>query len=99
MPQQIVKQLNGLYAIWSTVVDDFVMIDATPEDIIADRIERESGEIRRRVNNVIAELESGMGRPYHQFTMTFAECVAAIKERHGADAESLKLCRESGLTT
>lgn len=32
MPQHITKQPNGKYAIFSSVVDDFVVYDATPEE-------------------------------------------------------------------
>lgn len=30
MGQEIVKQSNGKFAVWSSIVDDFVMIDADP---------------------------------------------------------------------
>lgn len=90
MPKQIVKQPNGLYALWSTVVDDFVCVDATAEEIVAEFVEESTRQIQANVSRVIASLETG-GKPYHQFTRSFDECVAEIKERHGEDAESLQL--------
>ena len=34
MSYQVVKQPNGLFAIWSTAVDTFVLVNAFSEDII-----------------------------------------------------------------
>lgn len=99
MPQRIVKQPNGLYAIWSTVVDDFVLIDATRKEIVDHFWEHHSRrDIEDRVNRIADQLDA-VGMPYGQFTQTFEECVAEIKERHGQDAETLQICRESGLIT
>jgi len=36
--KRIVKQPDGKYAIWSTIVDDFVMTDASREDVIKEYI-------------------------------------------------------------
>lgn len=90
MANRIVQQPNGLYAIWSTVVDDFTMIDCTPEEIIDEWTEAERVRIVESVRKVIQQLKEG-GKPYFQFTETFDECVARIRELHGADAESLKM--------
>ena len=89
MGRQIIEQPNGLFAEFSSVVDDFVSLDNTVEELIAERIEHEAKEIRRRISSIVAELEAG-GKPYHQFTMTFDEAVEHIKELHGPDTESLK---------
>ena len=90
MTHQIVKQPNGLYAVWSTVVDDFILIDATPEDIIQDRIEESNEQIREGTMKTIEALERGE-KPYLQFTRTFVDCVRIIKRVHGKNAESLQL--------
>ena len=89
MGTQIVKQPNGKYALWSSIVDDFTLLDADANDIIESFVD----DFRRRctadVNRVIAELERG-GSPYHQFTKSFDDCLAIIKEVHGNDCESLR---------
>lgn len=90
MGRQIVKQPNGLYAQWSSVVDDFTLIDATKADMIADFVEAETARIHAQVSKVIETLESG-GKPYNQFTMTWEECLSSIREVHGNDTESLRL--------
>jgi hypothetical protein len=96
MARRIIKQPNGLYAEWSTIVDDFVSFDCTPEDIIQDWIENEAKEIRKRVEQVVKELDEG-GKPYFQFTDSFEDCIKRIKEVHGGDTESLSMVREAGL--
>ena len=79
---QIIKQPDGLYAVWSSVIDDFTLLDATPEEIIQQRIEDASQEIREGILNTIKELDAG-GKPSFQFTMSWDECLLTIKERHG----------------
>lgn len=34
MGRAIVEQPNGKYAVWSTVVDDFIILDATENEVI-----------------------------------------------------------------
>ena len=94
MGKQIVIQPNGMLALYSTVVDDFVCFDAD-EDEIADELiggmfERE----RKRVRDIVVDLRGG-GKPYHQFTKSFDECVQSIRDIHGGDTESLRMVLES----
>jgi len=95
MGEQIIKQPNGLYCIWSSVVDDIILINATPEDIINERIEVARQEITRSVIDTVTKLNNGE-RPYYQFTKTFEEAIECIKDIHGADTESLRLLKEGG---
>ena len=96
MSHQIIKQPNGLYAVFSSVVDDFILLDATPEDIIQDRVDDYRKQARRDVNRIVAELAQG-GKPYHQFTLSFEQAVKDIRRRHGKDAESLRMLRDGGV--
>ena len=89
MGTQIVKQPNGKYALWSSVVDDFTLLDADASDIIDSLVDDFRTRTVANVNRVIAELERG-GNPYLQFTKSFDECLAIIKELHGNDCESLR---------
>jgi len=93
MGQQIIKQPNGKYALWSYIVDDFVLLDATPEEIIKARIKTESRIIERSVMRVIEGLNYGE-EVYGRFTKTFEEAIKSIKERHGTNRESLKLIKK-----
>lgn len=82
MGQQIIKQPNRLYCIYSSIVDEFVITDATPQEIIGHWSQIEAEKIAAKVNDIVSELNSG-GKPYHQFTMTFEEAVELAKEVHG----------------
>lgn len=88
MGRQIIKQPNGLYAIWSTVVDHFVLYDATADEIVDEAI-RENSPTREGVLKVIEELNNG-GKPYYQFTMTFKEAIQTARRIHGKDDETLQ---------
>ena len=87
MANQIVKQPNGLYAIWSSVVDGFTSVDNIPEEIVEGWVADERKKIAATVSRVVAQLESG-DKPYFQFTMTFDECLDRMREIHGNESVS-----------
>ncbi len=84
MSHQIIKQPNGKYSIWSSIVDDFIMNNATPEEIIEYYIKRESEDIKERVNKTIDQLNNGE-KPYYNFTMKLEEALSTIKRIHGEE--------------
>lgn len=88
MGQQIIKQPNGKYAVFSSVVDGFVLLDATKQEVVEHFMESHRRDTERRVGEIVEQLESG-GQPYHQFTKTFDEAAAMHIENH-ADDESAK---------
>lgn len=96
MATRIVQQPNSKFAVWSTVVDDFTLIDATREELIEEFVKDSRAVITAHVDRVLADLANGR-MPYAQFTRTFAEHVQAIRIMHGPDAESLTLLRSCGI--
>lgn len=90
MGQQIVKQPDGLYAVWSSVVDSFISVNNTPAEIVEALVADERERIQNRVNHVISQLDKGE-TPYHQFTMTFDECVALMRDLHGDESTEVIL--------
>jgi len=54
--KQIIKQPNGKYLIFSSVVDNVIMYDATKEDIINEWVKESREKITRDVNNIIERL-------------------------------------------
>ena len=91
MGKQIVIQPSGKYAIWSSVVDDFVCVDCENEtEVIEYFLECERENIVCAVNDKIQRLKQGE-KPYNQFTKSFDECIEIIRELHGNNAESLQL--------
>ena len=47
MSREIVKQPNGLYCVFPSIVDDVIVYDATPEELIKFRIEEETETIKK----------------------------------------------------
>lgn len=82
MSWQIIKQPNGKYALWSSVVDNFVMYDATEQDIIDEFVDRERERVQRNVQEILDKIKAGE-KAYYQFTMSFDEAIETIRERHG----------------
>jgi hypothetical protein len=92
MGTQIVKQPDGKYAVWDSTVDNFVYICCTPEEIIEAWVIEAREDITRRVNSKVEKLNAG-GKPYYQFTQTWEECLADIKNIHG-ETEVANVLRE-----
>lgn len=89
MGTQIVKQPDGMYAIWSSTVDNFTAVDCKNAEEIADVLTLEfRQDCVAKATATIAKLDRGE-RPYCQFTMTFDECVKKIRDIHGNDADIL----------
>ena len=84
MGRQIIRQPDGRYAVWSSVVDDFVMHDVTAQEIEDDFALEAAEEAREGVREVVRALKQGK-RPYHQFTMTYDEAQALAR---GEDVKS-----------
>jgi len=82
MGRQIIEQPNGKYAIWSTIVDDFILEDITVEEYIEFRIQEETKQIKKDITEVVNKLKKGE-KPYYQFTMTYEEALKLKGEIHG----------------
>lgn len=74
MARQIVEQPNGLYAMWSTVIDDFIEINLTKEEYIEYRA-KEAYEDKKK------DLEEIFTKKINFKPMK--ECLRSIKEIHG----------------
>lgn len=95
MGRQIVKQPNGKYCLFSSVVDSVTYYNMSAEEIVEVWTEEAKKEYERKVKEVIEQLEAG-GKPYYQFTKTFDECIQTIKEVHGeAEGENVRTTIES----
>ena len=82
--EQIIKQPNGLYALFSSNVDNFTVYDATPEEIINIWLEEKTIEVTDKVTSIVEALKRNE-KPYYQFTLSFDEALATIKKVHGDD--------------
>ncbi|MGW2520422.1 hypothetical protein ACWC09_26105 [Streptomyces sp. NPDC001617] len=86
MGQQIIKQPDGRLAVFSSVVDAFVIVDATPEEILDWRAEEAAQQARERTQRELDKVLSGDPRAaYFQFALTWEE--AAKMDRESTEAE------------
>lgn len=80
MGKAIVPLPNGRYSIWSTIVDNFVAIDGTKEDVLEYFAEAAKKEALRSWNEVFeAYEEKGCGLGIRDYE----ECLGDIKVVHG----------------
>jgi len=87
MGKQIIRQPSGKYAVWSSIVDHFVVVGATPQEIENYYAEQvcSRAEAKEHVSETISRLDNG-GEPYHQFTKSWDEALAWIFCVHGGNS-------------
>lgn len=86
MSEQIIKQPDGRLAVFSSVTNTFIVVDATPEELVEWRAEEAADKARERTRAEIERVLSGKPRPYFQFTLTWEEAMRADRD-HDADGE------------
>lgn len=90
MGRQVIKQPDDKYAVWSSMVDNFILINCQEQDIVNFYCE----EYRRDLIPVIRDQIKAIDRnekPHFQFTMTWDEALDTIRDTHGsASVEELK---------
>ena len=84
MSRQIIKQHNGKYLIFSSVVDNITYYNCTKKEIIELWCDEERQEITKRVERRIENIENGI-KPFHQFNRTYDEVICLIGEIHGKE--------------
>lgn len=86
MGRQIIKQPNGKYCVFSSVVDNIIMYDATEKDIVKFLAKESIERIKEDVKNTIGALNN-CEKPYGQFTMNYKEMLNFISDVHGKKEE------------
>jgi hypothetical protein len=86
MGQQIIKQPDGKYALWSSIVGDFVALDCTPDDIYEIWLEEERQRIEEAVTTEIAKLNDPKAM-LRRTQMSWDEALAWRKENHEDDED------------
>ena len=85
MGYQIVKQPDGKFVLWSSYEDNFILADLTPDEIVEFFIKLESEKVRENVLKITRQLDNNE-KPYGQFSKSFNDCIAWVKEIHGEKA-------------
>ncbi len=78
MGRQIIRQPDGKFAIFCSIVDSLVAKDLTRRQVVERMDARAHAENVRFVRQTTTALVEG-GKPYFQFTMTWDEAVASTK--------------------
>lgn len=85
MSHQIIKQPDGRLAVWSSGVDDWIMYDASPDEVVeffvTEAADRARDAAQETVGAVVADQAASV---YYQFAMTFAEAQEWRAEVHGS---------------
>lgn len=82
MARQIIKQPNGKFCIFSSIVDNVTYYHMEEQDIINAWVEESKKDIEENVKKIIQALNEGK-KPYYQNTMDYQEMIKTIKNIHG----------------
>ena len=97
MGWQVIKQPNGLYAIWSTIVDGITMWDATEADIVQAFVDDAAEQARASAHSTLRDLNAlPKGQRMFGRWLTWREAKRRHKEVHGALRESPATATEQG---
>lgn len=85
---QILRQPDGRFAIFNTIVDGFTLVDATKADLLEHYVEKSRKDCASFLDKTCGQLERG-GKPYHQFTMNWNEAAREHNRNFPEDAVAL----------
>lgn len=84
MGHRIVQMPSGKFAIFSTIVDDIIVCDATPEQLINYYVEKEREKITEEVTAITTALANGENPwPHQRGRESWAETIREIEAVHG----------------
>lgn len=66
----IIKKDNGKYAVWSTVVDDFLINDASKEEIITTLTQWNNEDFQRHLEQTFNRIDRYQRRDYQELEKT-----------------------------
>ena len=90
MGREIIKQPNGKYAIFSSIIDNFIFVNATKEEYIKFRIKEETKRVKEELNVIFDKLEK-VENPYPGYKQqSFKDALNRIEAVHGKK-EKLKI--------
>jgi hypothetical protein len=79
---QIIQQPNEKWAVFSSVSDTIVRINASEQGVIDWFAKAAKDESVERTTKTINDIKAG-GKPYHQFTKTWKEALAIHMRTQG----------------
>jgi len=90
MGHQIIQQPDGRLAVFSSVVDAFVVLDATPEELVDWYAEEAAKEARERTQRLVERLlRDGPQATYSMRALTWEEAAEMDRKNAPEDGEEL----------
>lgn len=84
MAEQIIKQPDGRFAVFSSFTDTFIAWDATPEEIVEWRMQRAAAKAQEDTLREMGRVQS-MEKPYAQFTLDWDRAIELNREHGGEE--------------
>jgi len=84
MGWQIIKQPDGKFAIWSSIVDNFIFVNCDADEVVAAFVEDATKDLERSVREKLEKVEADKPA-YYQFTKTWDEAIEDIRNLHGEE--------------
>lgn len=95
MGNQIIRQPDGHYAVFSTVTDTIILWDATKDEIVDWFAEQAAERARQDARRILEHVATGNPRrAYYQFAMTWDEALEDDR-KNGGDASADKEASET----
>jgi len=83
MGHQIIQQPDGHLCVWSTVVDDFIITDATADELADYYAKDAAAKARKDTKRLTEAVLAGRAREvYYQFTKTYDEATERRRSVH-----------------
>jgi len=91
MGWQIIKQPNGKYAVWSSIVDAFIIGNCDREDLIEHYLKDAKEEV---IKNIDSQLDENNKYRHPLMEESWESCLETIKEVHGEDSGERTFTKE-----
>lgn len=98
MGHQVIKQPDGLYAVFSSGTDQWIMWDFTREELIEHYVQRAAEVARKDTAELLDMVDDNPREAYAQFAMTFEEANADSVESGGEDLSAKLTVQEAAAT-
>ena len=93
MGRIILLQPNGQFAEWSTISDDFLLVDTTPEEIIKARVAEFEEKEAQEINKICDALKGGTSNR----RFTWDDAIDRIRAVHGENSDNILFLRKHNL--
>lgn len=92
MSEQIVRQPDGRFAVFSTITDTIHIYDATAQEIVDHFAEKAAADARQKAQRLVDLVAADNARAaYFQFALTWQEALDMDREHGGEASDTLSI--------